>query len=149
MRTCIVCQQTKDIKAFRFRDKATGRRQRACEACVAAGRRSRAAATRRGDGSRAADGARERTRTLRAQVWRYLAQHPCVDCGETDPLVLAFERVESDSRRKAIAQLVQQASSWAAILDEIRRCDIRCANCQRRRAAAQFGWARLQFGQQA
>jgi hypothetical protein len=147
MRTCIVCKQTKDIKAFGFRDKATGRRQRACKACVAADRRSRASADRHEEGTRGADEARQRTRTLRAQVWRYLAQHPCVDCGETDPLVLAFERLDADSRRDAISRLVHQAASWAAILDEIRRCDIRCANCHRRRVAAQFGWARLQFGQ--
>jgi hypothetical protein len=145
MRTCTVCKQRKHIKAFGFRDNARGRRDRTCKACVAAA--SRTAATPQAEVDRNTGQSRgERSRTLQARVWRYLAQHPCIDCGETDPIVLDFDQVEPDSSRDSLYQLVHQGASWSALLSEIGRCDVRCANCRRRRTAAQFGWARLQFG---
>jgi hypothetical protein len=40
---------------------------------------------------------------------------------------------------------VHQAYSWTSILAEINKCEIRCANCHRRRTALQFGWPKLTF----
>ena len=45
----------------------------------------------------------------------YLSAAPCVDCGERDPVVLDFDHVGP----------------------EIARCEVRCANCHRRRTIVQ------------
>jgi hypothetical protein len=29
---------------------------------------------------------------------------------------------------------------WSRVLLEIEKCDVRCANCHRRRTAQQYGW---------
>lgn len=68
---------------------------------------------------------------LRAKVFAYLSEHPCVDCGETDLVVLEFDHVRGDKRRD-ISAMMQQGFSWEAVSEEIEKCDVRCANCHRR-----------------
>lgn len=56
----------------------------------------------------------------------------CVDCGESDPVVLDFDHVKGEKRR-AIADMVSNYYSIKTIKDEIRKCEIRCANCHRKK----------------
>ena len=60
----------------------------------------------------------------------YLSQHPCVDCGEKDILVLQFDHVREIKRYEVCRML---SSSWERILSEINKCEVRCANCHIRR----------------
>jgi len=62
-------------------------------------------------------------------IYDYKSIHPCVDCGETDPIVLDFDH--RDMKRKSFSLLVSR--SLATIMNEIAKCDVRCANCHRRR----------------
>jgi hypothetical protein len=39
-----------------------------------------------------------------------------------------------------VSALVNGKYSWSKILEEIEKCDVRCANCHRRRTAKQLGW---------
>lgn len=70
-------------------------------------------------------------------ICNYLAKHPCVDCGENDVVVLDFDHVRGIKRKK-IAAL--RRVSLRTIKEEIEKCEVRCANCHRRRTAKQFGW---------
>ena len=70
----------------------------------------------------------------------YLASHPCVDCGESEPLVLEFDHV--GAKEADIAYLVQRRS-WKRILEEIAKCEVRCANCHRKVTAQRGGWLRF------
>ncbi len=70
----------------------------------------------------------------------YLKLHPCVDCGEEDPLVLTFDHVRGE-KRDSISRMTQRnGCSWDTVLLEIAKCVVRCANCHMRRTALQFGW---------
>lgn len=60
----------------------------------------------------------------------YLREHPCVDCGETDIVVLQFDHVRG-KKTKEIGAMMQYA--WKNILKEIAKCDVRCANDHVRR----------------
>lgn len=53
----------------------------------------------------------------------------CVDCGETDPVVLDFDHV---SGRKSAGVSRMRTSSLPKLLTEIAKCEVRCANCHRR-----------------
>lgn len=70
----------------------------------------------------------------------YFRDHPCVDCGETDPLVLEFDHREDKAFN--ISEGLRDRN-WQSILDEIAKCDVVCANCHRRRTARRGGFARL------
>lgn len=75
---------------------------------------------------------RQRIRT-RQQLLEFLSLHPCVDCGEKDPIVLEFDHRIPDKKFKQISRMLSGHYSWSTILKEIEKCDIRCANCHRRK----------------
>ena len=68
----------------------------------------------------------------------YLRRRCCVDCGEWDPLVLEFDH--RGRKSKAVADLVRSTVSWKRIEQEMAKCEIRCANCHRRKTARERGW---------
>lgn len=75
----------------------------------------------------------DRKELLRNIVWDYLLLHPCVDCGETDPIVLDFDHLSD--KDSGISVLVNNASSVQTLQAEIAKCSVRCANCHRRKTA--------------
>jgi len=72
----------------------------------------------------------------------YLKSHPCVDCSESDIVVLDFDHLRDKSY--AISYLIKEG-----LLDklkiEIGKCEVRCANCHRRKTARESGNWRLEF----
>jgi hypothetical protein len=64
----------------------------------------------------------------RQYVVNYLRSHPCVDCGESDPMVLTFDHVRGEKRMN-IAELVNRGYLVEVIQEEIEKCEVRCANC--------------------
>ena len=88
---------------------------------------------------------RSRIREQNARkVFEYLNQNPCVSCGETDPIVLEFDHRDLNKKSESISNLILNAS-WERIETEMKKCDVLCANCHRRRTAAQFKFRRHVF----
>jgi hypothetical protein len=81
---------------------------------------------------------KQRNREL---VLEYLQSHPCVDCQESDPIVLEFDHQRD--KRMGVARLIQGGYPEKTILDEIEKCEVRCANCHRRKTAKDQGWFKL------
>lgn len=69
----------------------------------------------------------------------YLSAHPCVDCGESDPVVLEFDHVRGEKCHN-IGHMLADGKSWTRISGEIEKCEVRCANCHKRVTAKTFGW---------
>jgi hypothetical protein len=72
-------------------------------------------------------------------VLAFLREHPCVDCGEADPIVLDFDHVRGTKRMK-ISRMLSGTYSLKAIFEEIEKCEVRCANCHRRITASRGGF---------
>ena len=66
----------------------------------------------------------------------YFKSHPCRDCGETDPVVLEFDHLRD--KEFEIASGIHYRA-WSAVLAEIAKCDVVCANCHRRRTSRRRG----------
>lgn len=81
---------------------------------------------------------RVRVEKHKRYVWDYFLQHPCVDCGESDPVVLDFDHIDPKTKYKEIGKMI--GSSLQRIKEEIVKCEVRCSNCHRRRTAKQFGF---------
>lgn len=79
----------------------------------------------------------ERNRKI---VLDYLTEHPCVDCGESDLVVLQFDH--QGDKAANVSTLITRASA-ERLLAEIAKCHVVCANCHTRRTARQFAWWRL------
>jgi hypothetical protein len=79
----------------------------------------------------------------RRQLLGYLQAHPCVDRGETDPVVLQFDHADPSTKSSNVGDLLRNRVPWSRILAEIEKCVVRCANDHQRRTATQFGWYRV------
>ena len=53
----------------------------------------------------------------------------CVDCGENNHIVLDFDHIKD--KKYNISRMVHDGFSWKAILKEIQKCEVVCANCHR------------------
>lgn len=78
------------------------------------------------------------------KVYEYLKKHPCIDCGESDIVVLDFDHVK-DEKFMGVSRMINSVYKWSRIQQEIEKCVIRCANCHRRKTARQFNWLSLNF----
>lgn len=78
--------------------------------------------------------AQKRHRTkVRESLLEFLSQQSCKDCGEKDPIVLEFDHRVPNNKFKQVSRMLSGHYSWETILKEINKCDIRCANCHRRK----------------
>ena len=77
---------------------------------------------------------RERNRQF---ISDYLIGKSCIDCGESDPIVLEFDHFEN--KKDIICEIIQNCSI-EKIEAEIKKCNIRCANCHRRKTAIELGY---------
>lgn len=134
MPSCRTCGLDKDDEAFAWRWKALAIRQKVCRVCrwrENADWYARHGVEHRRRVRQNTAAARERSRAF---VWQYLAAHPCVECGERDPAVLEFDHVRGH-KVKDVSKLVAEGYGLETIALEIAKCEVRCANCHRRKTA--------------
>ncbi len=76
-------------------------------------------------------------REIKIYIWSYLSSHSCVDCGEKDPIVLEFDHIRD---KTFTISSVGRDKKLLDVKKEIEKCQVRCANCHRRKTSIQFGW---------
>lgn len=139
LRKCGACRELKKLREFAWRRRRQGQRDNYCRACRAEYKQRHYAANKQ----RYVDNATQRKRRLVEEnldrLIVFFATHPCVDCGEADPLVLEFDHI--GEKTFTISHALRDRS-WAAIEEEISGCEVVCANCHRKRTARRGGFAR-------
>ena len=143
LRVCARCHEAKSLAEFPIKNVATGSRGSYCIPCRREYSREH---YRRNVAAYVAKAKRQAAidRPLnRAYVLAFLSTHPCVDCGEPDPVVLEFDHRDPAAKRSEVGRLIH-SSTINKVREEIERCDVRCGNCHRIRTARQFGSYRLQ-----
>ena len=62
----------------------------------------------------------------------------CVDCSERDPDVLEWDHVRGD-KKATVSSMIQRGYGPKAIDEERAKCEVRCANCHKRKSRKQLG----------
>ncbi|MBI2012166.1 HNH endonuclease [Candidatus Daviesbacteria bacterium] len=137
MRKCTRCQKEKSLEEFNYKVKSKDLRQYHCKDCSRLYVRSHYERNREYYLVKAHRRNQKIRREIRNYVWRYLTNHPCIDCGETDPIVLEFDHIKDKS---FTISSVGRDKRLAEVQNEIEKCEVRCANCHRRKTALQFSW---------
>ncbi len=140
-KTCSGCGEIKPEDHFDWKYKAEGIRKARCKVCVSVYSKDHYLKHKDVYKKRGVINGRLGKQRLAALVYRYLEGHPCIDCGQSNPVLLDFDH--RDNKFKSISEMIKSRYSWDKIKEEISKCDVRCANCHRMRTAKQFGWKRL------
>ena len=77
---------------------------------------------------------------VRKKLLDFLSTKKCIDCGENDPIVLDFDHIDQKNKFKTVAQMLSGHYSWESVSKEINKCEIRCANCHRRKTYVQLNY---------
>lgn len=143
-RLCPGCGETRALSEFNWKDRAKGKPQVYCKECSRRYLRDHYERNRPYYVRKARVRNRAVRRSLLDRVLEYLSTHPCIDCGEADPVVLDFDHVDPATKSFDITAKIGNGGAWRTIEAEIAKCVVRCANDHRRRTARQFGWYRLE-----
>ena len=78
-------------------------------------------------------------------IREYFKSHSCIDCGETDILVLEFDHKDRNNKVSEINKMIRQRTSLKKVVEEISKCNVRCANCHRRKTQIENNSWRLKY----
>ncbi len=76
---------------------------------------------------------------------KFLSKNPCVDCGEANPIVLEFDHINIKNKTANVSEMLRLKHSKEKILKEIMKCQVRCANCHRRKTAKDHYWYKHKY----
>jgi len=131
-KVCRRCREEKPITEFGWKNRAKGERLPRCRRCYKAWR-----AERNWDNTEASYESKRRSRLRNnarnlATVRAYQANHPCKECGESDPDVLVFHHRDAADKEFLVSRLSSCGYSTKRLSDEVAKCDVLCANCHHR-----------------
>lgn len=136
MKTCGKCGEDKSLDEFAWKEQAKGTRQWRCKPCQKIYRTEHYQANKENIYRQI----KTRQRELKNKIWDYKKTHPCMDCGETDPIVLEFDHLSD--KEFNVGDAGNFGYSWERILNEIRKCNVVCRNCHVRRTWQRARWSR-------
>jgi len=140
-KNCTQCHEDKTLDNF-YRDKRRSKPNARCKECQSNYERTR---YRENEDCRKRHLATSKAYQLgqrqdfQIRILTIMKQRGCIDCGETDPIVLDFDHVRGE-KTAGVSVMLRNHRSWELIETEITKCDVRCANCHRRKTAKERHW---------
>jgi hypothetical protein len=139
---CNSCEQVKPVEEFARNSSRRDGLQVECRTCKGTRDRAYHSAVPQ----RRAPAQRVRRAALRQRLYEYMAERTCADCPESDPVVMEFDHVRGEKKAN-VGDLLARGSGWPAMLEEIGKCEMVCANCHRRRTARRGNHHRWAVGE--
>lgn len=141
---CKKCGCNKSVSDFSYRNKSLKLMQPWCKDCQKVYKDSHYIRNKLTYARKMSEHRKKSSTVAVAIVVEFLLSHPCVDCGETDILVLEFDHVRG-VKRWNISEMVSGGHSANSLLSEMKKCVIRCANCHRRTTMTNVGGWRCKW----
>lgn len=141
-RRCSRCQAVKNEDEFAGPFNSRARKDIYCRPCRAAYGRDHYVKNRQHYIDNAKRRQRIQIEERMAFLQAFLETHPCVDCGENDVVVLEFDHLGNKCFDVSNGLRYRR---WEAVLAEIEKCEVVCANCHRRRTTRRGGYRRLRW----
>jgi len=138
MKKCTICKKEKELSEFNKHPKRKDGLQSHCRECNR--QRSRAYYKRNPEKHKKAVYERKIKHTKECQEWiySYFLTHFCVDCGESNPIVLEFDHIRD--KEFTICEALRRNLSLGRIKKEVDKCEVRCVKCHRIKTAKDFNW---------
>ena len=128
---CCRCGNPKDEDDFHFKDRAKGTRQPYCKECKTAFNKAWYALHKDTHKKTVRQNNKKYQRELR-EIIDKAKDKPCADCGRRfPPVVMDFDHVDPATKLFNIAACRARSVSLAALLAEMSKCEVVCANCHR------------------
>jgi hypothetical protein len=125
---CTKCDLVKNLNSFGLKNSQSGKRQSWCKACHCLYTRQH---YRKNKAYYMRKAIKHKERRLQ-YVLDHLSTCFCVDCGENDSIVLEFDHVKG-VKEFNILKAARSGMGLTRLKQEMAKCEIRCANCHRRR----------------
>lgn len=140
-KSCTKCKKEKDINDFFLKDKINNKRHSQCKECYNSSRNSKEHYKKyKSEYIERASGRKcKLVKENRVKLLEYFSEHPCIVCGEKNPIVLEFDHRIQEDKKNTISQMLRDYT-WGQILIEIKKCDVLCANHHKIRTSKQMGW---------
>ena len=139
-KACSQCKEILPFSSFAYKNKTKGKLTAHCRACQKKYARKHYSENTEKIKKRAYTQKKQARQRNKEYIFQYLLAHPCVDCGESDPIVLEFDHQDPSVKSCNIGDAAHRAHSVEKLKSEIEKCDVRCANCHKRKTAKQFNW---------
>ncbi len=140
-KVCSKCGEEKSVEEFPWKNRILGKRHKICKQCVSVRSSEWYYANKERQIKNVGNNNRNYRKIARRSIWEYLSTHPCVDWGETDPIVLEFDHVRGE-KIVEVSRLIGRGVSLDGLKAELEKCKVRCSNCHRRKTAKDQGWFR-------
>lgn len=129
VKTCAKCGESRPNEDFARNKRAADGLQSRCRVCNNAWAKAHYDAFSQEKREHYTDRVSRRNKEVRAWINSFKDQ-PCMDCGGTFPAVaMDFDHRPGEVKVKEVNKMYK--NSKAAILAEIAKCDVVCANCHR------------------
>jgi hypothetical protein len=138
MKLCRKCDQNKPLEEFGINKTKLDGKQQFCKECRKIYHRNWYNENKDLHKGRVKKSKSIRKLQLRKSMYEFLLKNPCVDCGESDPIVLDCDHI--GEKESNIGDLLSRHVNWETIQKELNKCEVRCANCHRRKTAKQGRW---------
>jgi len=139
---CYKCGNTYNIEMFAKNKSRSDGHNSMCKQCMKSYDKERFATMERSERDRR----NKRRISRRIQhiqlVIDYLSDKQCIDCGNANQIVLEFDHKYNKDYN--VADMLGNYK-WEVILEEILKCDIRCANCHRIKTSSELGYLRAKL----
>lgn len=135
MKTCSKCNQVKPLEEFSLK---RGKPSNRCKPCNNLYFKKWYDCNKQAQIAKVKQNEVNNKKITQEYVFEFLTKNPCVDCGESNPIVLEFDHI--GEKNKNVSELLYSGATLSRIKKEIALCEVRCANCHRIKTAHQFDW---------